>query len=103
MTTPVSYTVAKILLTGREISLNLTAIILYHFPTAAVTPNFRWMPKILDFFKYKESFFTERRFSCMKNNVKNPFLATYLCRTAFLIHNATLYINHWMKMPYKQK
>ena len=39
MTTPVGYTVAKILPTGRELSLIHTAIILYHIPTAAVTPK----------------------------------------------------------------
>ena len=51
MTTPVGYTVAKILPTGRELSLIYTAIILYHHPTAAVTPKIPLNAKNFQFFQ----------------------------------------------------
>lgn len=38
----------------------------------------------------------------MKNNVKNPFLATYCPHTSVFALNAITYTNHILKMPYKR-
>ena len=68
--------------------------------------DFRWMAKFLDFLERKESFTWKIIWTAnfyIIYNVRNPFIATYLCRTAFLISNAITYTNHWTKTPYKQK